>query len=86
VTTFECRTPRAAQAGVTLGVYSVRDHDVMLTFEQPAVEQTQGAPDIWLRFPVLEQIRKHRRGFVPFIGFAFFGKPSERCVGRCVCQ
>jgi len=46
------------------------------------VERTQGVPDMRARFMVLEQIREHGRGFVRLIGFAFFGKPSQRRSGR----
>ena len=61
---------------------AVQNHYLMLTFEKPPVERTQGVPDMRAPFMVLEQIREHGRGFVRLIGFAFFGKPSQRRSGR----
>ena len=63
---------------------AVQNHYLMLTFEKPPVERTQGVPDMRAPFMVLEQIREHGRGFVRLIGFAFFGKPSQRRAGRSV--
>ena len=57
----------------------------MLTFEEPPVERTKGVPDTRARLMVLEQIREHGRCFVRLIGFAFFGKPSQRRAGRSLC-
>ena len=46
------------------------------------MEWTKGVLDMRALFMVLEQIREHGRGFVRLIGFAFFGKPSQRRAGR----
>ena len=54
----------------------------MMSFEKPLVERTQRVPDTRAGFMVLEQTRVHGRGFVRLIGFAFFGKPSQRRAGR----
>ena len=60
---------------------AVRNHYLMMTFEKPLVERTQRVPDTRAGFMVLEQTRVHGRGFVRLIGFAFFGKPSQRACG-----
>ena len=41
---------------------AVRNHYLMMTFEKPLVERTQGVPDTRVRFMVLEQIREHGNG------------------------
>src|SRR5690349_2808697 len=65
------------QAILCLVYHTICDDNVISG--QKAVKVLQGVCDLRARTLVLEQIRKHSGGLCRLVGFAKFGKPSERC-------